>query len=100
VLAEADAVQVAAEVLSVDDEVEAGFDLAWVGSGQLFAGGGDDFPVVDLAVGEGPGKGGGQLFVIAAVAKPVADGVEDGGGGHLAEILILLMRGSYVRFFL
>lgn len=82
-LAQADAVEIAAIVFSIDREVKTGFDLAWGCAGQFIATGGQNSPVIDLADGCGPFKSFAELLSKASAAKPGGNGVDEEESAHL-----------------
>ena len=64
--------EVAAEVFSVDLEVEARLDLVRGAGGGMLLIGGKDLPVVDFSGGERPLCGQAQLLVAVSATEPAA----------------------------
>jgi len=71
-MSERDATEVATEVVSVDLEVEACFDLVGGAGGGEFQLRGKDLPVVDLCGDERPLRSQAQLPVAVSAAEPAA----------------------------
>lgn len=93
--AQGDAAEVAAVVLAVDAEVEAGFDLVRSCAGELALLGGLDLPVVDFAGGGGPGAGLVDHLSRGPAVELGADEVEGEEAAHLAPYF-RAVRGAFV----
>jgi hypothetical protein len=72
VMSECDAAEVTAEVVFVDFEVEACFDLVGSAGGGVLRISWKDLPVVDFSGGERPLCGLAQLLVAVSAAEPAA----------------------------
>ena len=83
VVRERDAAEVTAEVVSVDREVKASFDLIGSPGGGEFLIGGKDLPVVDFGGCKWPLCGLAQLLFAVSAAEPAAYRVDEKDSWHV-----------------
>ena len=88
-MGEGDAAKVAAVVLAIELEMEAGFDLMRNTCGGNLLVGVQDLPVIDFGLSMWPINGKTQLFVAVSAANPAADRFDEKDAGHW---LCTLMR--------